>query len=86
MLERAAVLCESDAIGADDLPLLVKDRSAILTLNENQLDLNATLEQVEQALIERAMKLAHGVKAEAARKLGIKTTTLLYKLTKYGME
>ncbi|MCB9510331.1 MAG: sigma-54-dependent Fis family transcriptional regulator [Deferribacteres bacterium] len=86
VLERAAVLCESDAIGADDLPLLVKDRSAILTLNENQLDLNATLEQVEQALIERAMKLAHGVKAEAARKLGIKTTTLLYKLTKYGME
>lgn len=86
VLERAAVLCENDRITADDLPLLVKDRTSILTLTENQLDLNTTLGQVEQALIERAMKLAHGVKAEAARKLGIKTTTLLYKLSKYGME
>ncbi|MFQ5632545.1 MAG: sigma-54-dependent transcriptional regulator, partial [bacterium] len=86
VLERAAVLCESDRITADDLPLLVKDRTSILTLTESQLDLNTTLEQVEQALIERAMKLAHGVKAEAARKLGIKTTTLLYKLSKHGME
>lgn len=85
VLERAAVLCEGAAITLADLPPLVKDRSAILSLSDDNLDLNKTLEDVERAMLERAMTRAHGVKAEAARILGIKTTTLLYKLGKYGM-
>jgi DNA-binding NtrC family response regulator len=84
VLERAAVLCEGEHITIADLPPLVKDRSAVFSLPGENLDLNQTLEEVERALIERAMTRAHGVKAEAARILGIKTTTLLYKLGKYG--
>ncbi len=86
VIERSAVLCDGDTISVEDLPLLVKDESAMLTLSEDEMDLNKAVDQVERALIERAMKLAHGVKAEAARKLGIKTTTLLYKLSKFGIE
>jgi sigma-54 specific flagellar transcriptional regulator A len=63
----------------------VKDRSAVFQLPGENQDLNQTLEEVEHALIERAMSRAHGVKAEAARILGIKTTTLLYKLEKLGI-
>ena len=85
ILERAAVLCENARIGVADLPPLVKDRAAVFQLPSENLDLNQTLEEVERALIERAMFRAHGVKAEAARLLGIKATTLLYKLEKYGM-
>lgn len=85
VLERAAVLCEGADITLADLPPLVKDRNAILSLSDDNLDLNKTLEEVERAMLERAMTRAHGVKAEAARILGIKTTTLLYKLGKYGM-
>ena len=85
ILERAAVLCENARIGVADLPPLVKDRAALFQLPNENLDLNQTLEEVERALIERAMSRAHGVKAEAARLLGIKATTLLYKLEKYGM-
>ncbi|KAA0231758.1 sigma-54-dependent Fis family transcriptional regulator [candidate division KSB1 bacterium] len=85
VLERAAVLCEGAAITLADLPPLVKDRNAILSLSDDNLDLNKTLEEVERAMLERAMTRAHGVKAEAARILGIKTTTLLYKLGKYEM-
>ena len=85
VLERAAVLCEAEHITVADLPPLVKDRSAVFQLPNENLDLNQTLEDVERALIERAMSHAHGVKAEAARLLGIKATTLLYKLEKYGM-
>lgn len=85
VLERAAVLCEGTTINLADLPPLVKDRSAILSLSDDNLDLNQTLEEVERAMLERAMSRAHGVKAEAARILGIKTTTLLYKLGKYEM-
>ena len=85
ILERAAVLCENARIGVADLPPLVKDRAAVFQLPDENLDLNQTLEEVERALIERAMSRAHGVKAEAARLLGIKATTLLYKLEKYNM-
>ncbi|MDZ7291642.1 MAG: sigma-54 dependent transcriptional regulator [candidate division KSB1 bacterium] len=85
VLERAAVLCEGERITVADLPPLVKDRSAVFQLPGENLDLNRTLEEVERALIERALARAHGVKAEAARILGIKATTLLYKLGKYGM-
>jgi DNA-binding NtrC family response regulator len=67
------------------LPPLVKGRSAVFQLPSENLDLNQTLEEVERVLIERVMSRAHGVKAEAARLLGIKATTLLYKLEKYGM-
>ncbi len=86
LIERAAVLCDHSLITVTDLPPLVKDRSAIFSLPDDNLDLNQTLEEVERALLERALKKAHGVKAEAARILGIKTTTLLYKLGKYGMQ
>ncbi|MGH7493605.1 MAG: sigma-54-dependent transcriptional regulator [bacterium] len=82
IIERAAVLCDQETITVNDLPPLAKDRAAIFALPEDQWDLNKTLEEVERALIERAMKKSHGVKAEAARLLGIKTTTLLYKLSK----
>lgn len=86
LIERAAVLCDEGVIKVTDLPPLVKDRSAIFSLPDDNLDLNQTLEEVERALIERALKKAHGVKAEAARLLGVKTTTFLYKLDKYGMQ
>ncbi len=86
LIERAAVLCDEDLIKVTDLPPLVKDRSAVFSLPDDNLDLNQTLEEVERALLERALKKAHGVKAEAARILGVKTTTLLYKLGKYGMQ
>ncbi len=85
LIERAAVLCDEGVIKVTDLPPLVKDRSAVFSLPDDNLDLNQTLEEVERALIERALTKAHGVKAEAARILGIKTTTFLYKLDKYGM-
>ncbi|NUO81685.1 sigma-54-dependent Fis family transcriptional regulator [candidate division KSB1 bacterium] len=86
LIERAAVLCDGSVITVTDLPPLVKDRGAVFALPDDNLDLNQTLEEVERALLERALKKAHGVKAEAARILGIKTTTLLYKLGKYGMQ
>jgi two-component system response regulator HydG len=43
------------------------------------------LEDLERQLILRAFKEAKGVKTETARKLGIKTSALYYKLEKYGI-
>ena len=49
------------------------------------LDLNINLESLEHRLLKRAMKESKGVKARAARLLGIKEGAFYYKLKKYGL-
>jgi DNA-binding NtrC family response regulator len=85
VLERAAVLCDDDHIRAKDLPLMVEQREAVDFVPANGLDLNLTLESVEKKLIEKAMAEADGIKTDAAKRLGIKTSALYYKLEKYGL-
>ena len=85
VLERAIVLCEGDRIGPSDLPLLVEREGDVLRVPEGEVPLPEMLESLEKQLIERALEKARGVKAEAARILGIKTSTLYYKMEKYGM-
>jgi two-component system response regulator HydG len=50
------------------------------------MDLNGVLEGMEARLIRQALDQAGGVKAEAARLLGLKSSVLYYKLEKYGIE
>jgi two-component system response regulator HydG len=49
-------------------------------------DLNQAMEALEERLLREAMEKAEGVKAEAARLLGLKASALYYKLEKYGIE
>ncbi len=48
-------------------------------------DLQSQLDTKEKEAIQKALKAAHGVKAEAARLLGISERNLWYKLKKYGV-
>jgi len=82
LLERAAVLAETDLITIRDLPVLTPHASAIV---EQKLSLDDMLARVEKQAIEKALQQANGVKMEAARLLGIKTSTLYYKMEKYGL-
>jgi two-component system response regulator HydG len=50
------------------------------------MDLNEVVEEMEARLIREALEQASGVKAEAARLLGLKPSALYYKLEKYGIE
>ena len=47
-------------------------------------DLQSQMDTKEKEAIQKALKAAHGVKAEAARLLGISERNLWYKLKKYG--
>jgi two-component system response regulator HydG len=86
LIERAVVLCESDEIGLNDLPILLGDPSrTTLQLFKEDLPLVEALEDLERQLIGRALEKAKGVKTEAARILGLKTSALYYKLEKYNM-
>lgn len=82
VLERAAVLAEADVIEPQELPLGAGGRLGDPGVARS---LDEMLGQVEKSAIERALKQAGGVKMEAARILGIKTSALYYKLEKYGL-
>lgn len=87
VLERAVVLCDSDRITANELPF-VHEASAVSPEVPIQIfngNLDDRLADMEKQLLLKAMQEAHGVKTRAARSLGIKTSTLYYKLEKYGL-
>jgi two-component system response regulator HydG len=91
VMERALVLAEGEVLMEDDLPFLPSgdalDTSLLdAALSGGGMDLNQAVEGLEERLLRRALEQARGVKAEAARLLGLKTSALYYKLEKYGIE
>jgi len=96
LLERMVVLAEGEEIGPEYLPakLLEPAAEALASgpagvaapeLPPQGLDLKATLEQMEQALIGQALRRSGGVKSRAAALLGLGRTTLLEKMKKMGL-
>jgi len=93
VVERALVLAEGEQVEAEDLPpmdLSQKIRTAsdeeFSGLLAGGMDLNEAVETIEERLLRGALEQANGVKAEAARLLGLKPSALYYKLEKYGIE
>lgn len=96
LLERALILGRSAELQPEDfylLPALPISRDgngeiSIEVLAEQlprQLNLRDTMSAFERALIVRAMELAKGVQAEAARKLGLSRSDLGYKIGRHGL-
>ncbi len=91
VMERALVLSEGPVLEAEDLPFLSPAGGPDTTLIDASfpsqgLDLTQAVEGIEERLLRRALEQANGVKAEAARLLGIKPSALYYKLDKYGIQ
>jgi two-component system response regulator HydG len=93
VIEQALVFCETDRLMSDDLPALLgalKPSSAPaleqLPPEDDARTLDEILEGLEKALILRAYQKSNAVKTETARRLGIKTSALYYKLAKYKIE
>jgi len=86
-IEQALVFAEGDRIGVGDLPewLSSKSKTGLMSLPTGELSLTEVLEDLERQLILRAYEEAGGVKTETARRLGLKTSALYYKLDKYGI-
>lgn len=79
VMERAVILCESDAIGAEDLSV---PAAAPLPSGSGPLPL---LEEMERDYIMRVLEEADGNQSRASRILGINRKTLYLKLKKYGI-
>ncbi|HEY1957651.1 MAG TPA: sigma-54 dependent transcriptional regulator [Polyangiaceae bacterium] len=87
-IERAMVLCESDAIGATDLPERVREAldPVQVQLRSGELSVKKTVAAVEQILITRALKKTGGNRTRAAELLEISHRALLYKIKDYKIE
>jgi len=88
-VEQALVFAEGDTITPSALPdhLSGEGRSfGALEVSDESATLPEILDSLEKQLILRAYKEAGGVKTETARRLGIKTSALYYKLEKYSID
>jgi two-component system response regulator HydG len=86
-IEQALVFAEGTTIEVDALPPHLRDATPknALPLPAGNMTLTEVLEDLERQLIQRAYDETGGVKTETARRLGIKTSALYYKLEKYGI-
>ncbi len=92
MMERAAVLCQSDTVS----PVLLPDEvfnpvsasvqpSAATQLTDESLAMEPKVVDLEQSLIREALERSGDNKSAAARMLEISERSLWYKLKKYGI-
>ena len=79
------VSAEGSLVRSGDLPAALRDAPAALPAPTGERSLTEILEDLESQLVAAAYRRARGVKAEAARLLGIKPSALYYKLEKYGI-
>ncbi len=91
VMERALVLAEGEMLEPDDIPLPEGNGESFVRFPDAELpdtgmDLNDMVGTMEEQMLRRALEKAHGVKAEAARLLGLKSSAFYYKLEKYGIE
>ena len=86
VIERALVLAHGTVITPADLPALAPAEARSLPEGASSGTLQESLEVYERELIRRSLVQARGVKAEAARLLGVPPATLHYKLQKYGIK
>jgi DNA-binding NtrC family response regulator len=82
IVHRATVLCRDRVIRLEDVALELGEGRSTGPLTT---DLRATLNAVEQGLLERAVREHHGNLTAAGRALGIERNLLRYKLRKHGL-
>ena len=87
IIERAVVLCRSEAITLNDLPNVVKGFKSEKEIP--QIEAGSLIEQVEELekkLIFDALSSANGNQSQAGRMLGLTERNLRYKMQKYGIK
>ena len=85
VVQQAMVFCEGERVQVEDLPAALRAAPAALPVPTGDRPLPDILEDLERELVAAAYQRARGVKAEAARLLGLKPSALYYKLEKYGI-
>ncbi|WP_373598949.1 sigma-54 dependent transcriptional regulator PrdR [Paraclostridium bifermentans] len=87
-IENIVVLSRGNNIEIDDIPVHIIESSKKnnLLTEEYPLDLNKAISKLEINTISKALDMAKGNKAKAAKILNIPRTTLYYKIDQYNIE
>jgi len=88
VIERALVITSGDEVGPDALPTELREASAGPARGLAEFEgkpLQEALDDVERALLMRALEDAGYVQARAAERLGLSKSALHYKLAKHGL-
>jgi two-component system, NtrC family, response regulator len=90
-IERAVVLAETDSVTRDDLPPHMLESTSLTPVPEQprpaaQGSLIEKTDRLESEMIQGALERFRWNKTRAAEHLGLKRTTLQYKIKKYGLE
>ncbi|MCX6353645.1 MAG: sigma-54 dependent transcriptional regulator [Candidatus Aureabacteria bacterium] len=91
IVERAVALNSTGRIGMEDLPAEIMQGApevvppAVSEREKLHIDLDGAIATLEREMIMKSLRESHGVKARAAKILGISERNLWYKLKKYGM-
>lgn len=94
VIEQSLVMADGDTLRAAHLPGHLKpggaaplpaDLPPAAPSANGGVNLTDALESYERSLLADALSAAKGSKTEMARRLGIKTSALYYKLEKYGL-
>ncbi len=91
VMERAVVLCEGPSVSLDELPNEIlrnqtDDIEPRIEPFSEDVSLIERTDQMECELIKGALERFHWNKTKASEHLGLKRTTLQYKIKKYGLE
>ena len=90
VLERAVVLAEGDTVTRDEIPADMFFTQEAAVAEEEAPPRNTTLpertDMMESEMIRDALEQFHWNKTKAAEHLGLKRTTLQYKIKKYGLQ
>jgi len=84
-IETLVVFAEGDEVGEEDLPRALRDRSGPMKAAQPPKSFAQAVEDYEKRLLSEAISAAGGVKAEAARKLGLDANQIKYLCRKYGL-
>ncbi|NLE29946.1 MAG: sigma-54-dependent Fis family transcriptional regulator [Phycisphaerae bacterium] len=84
-IERATILCESDALGIGDFDPRIRS-STIVTDGFNSLRYDQAMMHFERNLIQSALAQCQGNRSQAANLLHMNRTTLSYRIRQLGIE
>jgi DNA-binding NtrC family response regulator len=85
LIERLQVVSDGETIEPDLIAAHLGGSSFFINSNYDNLPLDKAVDTFERNLIIHALKKTEGVKNQAAKLLGIRTSTLYYKLEKHGL-
>lgn len=89
IIERLVLLCDRDILMPEDVPDEISrqrdDTACLPALDEGNIDLQKILEKIEKEYLCMALEMTHGMKTEAAAKLGLTFRSFRHRLHKYGI-